>query len=274
MNSIFQQDYTNWEIVVISDDGSDYERVLADQGIRNDKIHFESTGKTASGAGNARNVGLAHAKGDFIALLDSDDRYDANRISTLLPLAQKFGAAMSQVEMINDATGEIIPNLSIVIEDERMLPDQAVVRSFHAMSTAIFDRAKITHHYQPVQKLEDNVFLMQMYNSVDVIGFSNTPSYKYYKYPGTTTAFSPDTNTLTDSFAAVAGNIRQQVLDGKIYMKHEHAKRALCDQMAFIVESQAFFANEAIKTPEITYLQAMTLFLNQHELTAARRSAG
>lgn len=73
INSVLEQSYTNWELIVIDDKSKDDTCAVVEaytQQHSNIKlIKLEKNG----GVANARNVGLAEAKGKYIAFLDSDD---------------------------------------------------------------------------------------------------------------------------------------------------------------------------------------------------------
>ncbi|MGE6220060.1 glycosyltransferase family 2 protein [Nubsella zeaxanthinifaciens] len=73
INSVLEQSYTNWELIVIDDKSKDNTTAVIEtyaQQHNNIKlIKLEQNG----GVANARNVGLAEAKGKYIAFLDSDD---------------------------------------------------------------------------------------------------------------------------------------------------------------------------------------------------------
>lgn len=73
VNSIINQDYKNWELLLIDDFSSDNTPQICKNFSKKDKRikylqnHYE---KSATGA---RNTGLDNAKGEYIALLDHDD---------------------------------------------------------------------------------------------------------------------------------------------------------------------------------------------------------
>ena len=73
--SLLAQTYRCWEAIIVTDDAQDYAAILADSGITDSRLRFVSTGAVRSGCHNARNVGLAAARGEIIAQLDADDRY-------------------------------------------------------------------------------------------------------------------------------------------------------------------------------------------------------
>jgi glycosyltransferase involved in cell wall biosynthesis len=78
--TVLEQTHADWELIIV-DDGSD--DVLASEVVAREfldsRIQFhkmeENCGQTV-----ATNIGLKLAKGDFIALLDSDDRWDSRKL--------------------------------------------------------------------------------------------------------------------------------------------------------------------------------------------------
>lgn len=105
VRSALSQNWTDLEVIVVSDDQFDYEAFLQAEGINDKRLRFTSTGQVASGCHNARNVGLEVARGDFIAALDADDRHLLTRLSVLLPLAITHGAATDNPVVVSDASG-------------------------------------------------------------------------------------------------------------------------------------------------------------------------
>lgn len=104
VKSALAQSWRDLEVVVVSDDGTDYRQVLRD--IEDARLRFVSTSRIGSGCHNARNVGLAAARGDFIAALDADDVFLPERLRTLLPLAQQHGAATDNPRIVADDSGQ------------------------------------------------------------------------------------------------------------------------------------------------------------------------
>lgn len=74
LNSVLSQSLKEIEIICVDDGSSDGSlAVLQDYAKRYDNIHVYS--QQNSGAGMARNLGLHHATGDYVAFLDADDFY-------------------------------------------------------------------------------------------------------------------------------------------------------------------------------------------------------
>jgi glycosyltransferase involved in cell wall biosynthesis len=106
--SVLIQTIADWEAIIVADDGVDYAGILHRVGIEDGRVRFASTGSVGSGCHNARNVGLAAARGDFIVPLDADDLFLPSRLASLLPIASKEGAAADNIRVIDDIMGREI----------------------------------------------------------------------------------------------------------------------------------------------------------------------
>ena len=59
VKSVIGQSHDDWELLIVSDDGLDYEAVLRAAGLSDSRCRFLTTGRIGSGASNARNQGLS-----------------------------------------------------------------------------------------------------------------------------------------------------------------------------------------------------------------------
>lgn len=84
IESVVAQSYSRWELIAV-DDGSSDESLskLRAWAARDARIRLVGLGDSG-GAGMARNVGIEQARGEFIALLDSDDRMLPHRLEKQL----------------------------------------------------------------------------------------------------------------------------------------------------------------------------------------------
>lgn len=89
-------------MLIVSDDGRDYEEILREHGIRDPRLRFLSSDKTQSGPNITRNLALAQASGGFIAPLDADDLYYPQRLEKLLPLAKTHGMSADNALVVDD----------------------------------------------------------------------------------------------------------------------------------------------------------------------------
>lgn len=83
INSVLNQTYkSEMEIIVVNDGCLDNSPRIVEQIISNNKskIEIQLINKSNGGVSSARNTGLALAKGHYIALLDSDDEWLADKL--------------------------------------------------------------------------------------------------------------------------------------------------------------------------------------------------
>ncbi|MAG38716.1 glycosyl transferase family 2 [Candidatus Woesearchaeota archaeon] len=86
INSILNQTYTNFELLIINDGSNDHTMEIIHE-VPDDKIqYFEQDNK---GVSKARNLGLSNMRGEFFCFMDADDVMPSNSIMSRLQIFQK-----------------------------------------------------------------------------------------------------------------------------------------------------------------------------------------
>lgn len=78
ISSVLNQDYIDWECIIIDDFSSDNSVSIISSLIKNEKRFHLIKNLSNKGANFSRNLGLNKSKGDLIIFLDADDVLDAN----------------------------------------------------------------------------------------------------------------------------------------------------------------------------------------------------
>lgn len=114
IDSVLQQTYQNIEIIVVDDASTDNtkEIVLSFK----DKVRYIYQDNKERGA--ARNNGIAHAKGEFIAFLDSDDAWLPDHLESCLNALKcdnNAGLSFSHSYIINEKGAIISKNRPYIV---------------------------------------------------------------------------------------------------------------------------------------------------------------
>lgn len=82
VKSVLNQTYSNVEIIVVNDGGTDVQEVLNPLNTKSNIVYLKHSQNRERSA--ARNTGIRAARGKYIAYLDDDDTYHPNHIQTLV----------------------------------------------------------------------------------------------------------------------------------------------------------------------------------------------
>ncbi|TWF44329.1 teichuronic acid biosynthesis glycosyltransferase TuaG [Chitinophaga polysaccharea] len=95
IESVLNQSYVNWEMIIIDDHSKDGTWKIASEYASNDERIKVIRTVENGGAGVARNTGIKQASGDYIAFLDSDDLWAPTKLEVQITRMLAIGALFS-----------------------------------------------------------------------------------------------------------------------------------------------------------------------------------
>lgn len=178
VQSVLQQSYQNWEMLIVSDDGADYQKLLDTQGVCDERLRFLSSGGVQTGPNHSRNVALKQARGQWIAPLDADDVYYPDRLKQLLEATMQTGLALDNFYLVhsgkNQATTLGIPEVK---RETFSLNDFLPI---HRPLLFLFHRNLITQGWNTdIQRSADTVFNLRALEKAGYAALVNTPLHEY-----------------------------------------------------------------------------------------------
>lgn len=89
INSVINQTYTNWELIIIDDCSSDNTITIIEKYRAQDRRVQLFENQKNLGPAYTRNIGLQNANGEYIAFLDSDDIWFVDKLSIQISFMEK-----------------------------------------------------------------------------------------------------------------------------------------------------------------------------------------
>ena len=151
LNSIFNQTYSQIEIVMVDDCSNDNSGRIVNSYIKEhpEIIYFRQP--TNLGAGAARNKALELARGQYVAFLDADDMWHPTKIEKQIKLLEEKNGAFSYtaIQMV-DESDKIVKGKREVNEqvDYKFLLRNTMI----ATSTVLIDREKLGDFRMPLRR--------------------------------------------------------------------------------------------------------------------------
>jgi glycosyltransferase involved in cell wall biosynthesis len=103
INTVFQL-----EIIAIDDCSTDNTLEI----LKKHPIRIFSTEKNSGGPNKGRNIGLAHATGEYICIVDQDDLWHTNRIQSTLPFLEKAPIISSGYTLIDTSAEKTLERVA------------------------------------------------------------------------------------------------------------------------------------------------------------------
>lgn len=202
LDSICSQTFNDWEIVAIDDGGSDESPAILDKyACRDERIRVIH--KQNGGVSEARNDGLAAAKGDYVLFVDSDDWIDKGSLQVYWDEACRSGADVvitdhwtwkengSEIEHRFFAR-DFVTSEKLGIQDmQRMVlyrgyspyPSSSCSYMFSALWSKLIRRQLLVENgiqFSKALKLyEDGLFALQVFQFSKTVCYKQVPTYHY-----------------------------------------------------------------------------------------------
>lgn len=155
IDSVQQQEYREWELLIIDDGSSVDVRSVLGSFLCDSRIHYERLAVN-QGVAAARNRGIALARGRYLAFLDSDDLWLPDKLAKQLKFMKVYHAAISctayrRFQGTVADCGKII-QVPAVIDYRDLLKGNVI-----GCLTVIMDRQMIGEIYMPSRRHEDYI---------------------------------------------------------------------------------------------------------------------
>lgn len=187
VESILEQTYTDFELILVDDGSSDKSGAICDSiADRDDRIRVFH--KTNGGLSDARNYGIRKSKGEYLTFIDSDDYVSQYYLDTLVNLINRYSVSMSCVGLCLTKSRKGCRNEKVK-EDGRCVSSEELlkkccIREALGISAPgkLYHKSLFLEISYPIGKLyEDLMTTPYIIALCDKIAYSRQKLYFYYQ---------------------------------------------------------------------------------------------
>lgn len=207
--SVLGQTFSDLELILVVDGSPDDSSTIADAIAREDTRVQVLHNAQNTGAGKARNAGMALAKGEYITFVDADDEIDLTLYATVMQRLTASGAdcaVWGLTEQYFDKNGELLRENTLLPQDKDLLTPEAVrcsileleqVTLFGYQWNHLYRRSIIEQQgirFEPMVLYEDFFFNLKFIRHACSQSQLAIAGYRYAKRPAgsITTRFVPE----------------------------------------------------------------------------------
>lgn len=217
LKSVVQQSYYNLEIILINDGSTDKSAVICDSyELVDERIKVIHKGN--GGLSDARNAGLAIAKGNYISFLDSDDWIHKDYILELYKIASENKSDISVCnfkevyledkisveDTFSNANISVFSNLEALSQLTNELYVQFTIACAKLYKKELFDGIEF-----PFSKLhEDEYTTYKVIAKANKVVYTSKQLYFYYKRPDSIMGQGINLKGRLDYFEALSNQIK------------------------------------------------------------------
>lgn len=127
IESVCDQSYKNWELLIVNDGSTDYTTKIIDDYAKKDS-RIKVFHRKNEGVSMARNFALGQICGEYVTFIDSDDVYHTERLERMLQVFEQYTNCDIVFSRHKEFTGELINNETIALEKIEISNDNILIK--------------------------------------------------------------------------------------------------------------------------------------------------
>lgn len=245
LESIYNQTYKDYEVVIIDDGSTDSTEKICLDFVKKDK-RFNIYQKENGGSASARNYALRQLKGEYIVFVDADDYIHPDYMSTMMNVAENQGADIVQCEFqtVSNYKNEFLEQKTeINVYTNIEILKQFCEKKTYLKTAVLWNKLYKTTLFKDIKFVEgkgidDEYVICQVLYRAKVICEINNILYFYCMTPNSQMRSKPTLKSIDNVEA-----IELQIEFLKKIDKNEH----LCDMLLYRYYSSVSGAYELVK---------------------------
>jgi glycosyltransferase involved in cell wall biosynthesis len=145
IESVLQQTYDNWEMIIIDDGSTDKSKMIIEEYLGDNRIRYVY--QDNMGALSSRNSGLAFAAGEYVAVLDQDDIWIPNKLKKQIEILKNnpaIGIVYSGIQRIDESGNKLDTAIVKDICDDPFM--HLLFKNYITFSSVLIRRSALNEH--------------------------------------------------------------------------------------------------------------------------------
>lgn len=225
MKSLVDQTYKDFEVILVDDGSTDNSGELCDFYAK-EYIWVSAYHKENGGLSDARNYGVAQAKGEWIVFLDPDDYFEPCALELLMELQKRTGARIvagkGKETYSHDSCKNLQLNNQVLLQAKLSSSKEALVEMLYGKITTVSAWAKlfpkdiVEKHPYPKGKIYEDLYVIGDYlKEVESVCIIDVDIYHYFRRPNSITlsSFNSKHYDFYDSMAHLKEVVQEDYLN-------------------------------------------------------------
>ncbi len=271
LNSLVNQTLQEIEIIVVNDGSKDNSKRIIEKFINLYPQKIVYLEKENGGLSDARNYGIPHAKGEYIAFLDSDDYVNIDMYERMYQMAKRENSDMVQCNFYWEYPDKRkLGNLEVCNNKKEMLEKGRVEAWNKLIKREILEKAKI--EFPKGYYYEDVEFTYKLIPFLDKVSFLEEPCVHYVQREG---SIANVQNERTKEIFDVLDHVIQYYKENGYYeeykeeLEYVYVRYAFCRSLLRMVQVQD--EKLQIELLELTWDKVNTTFPNWKKNTILKK---
>ena len=224
IGSIINQTYKNLEIICINDGSTDNSLEILKEFRTNDK-RIKIIDKKNEGVSSARNDGIRVSKGDYVCFMDSDDEIELNAIEILekYMIQNDVDVVRGNYIVHNEQSNNISPETKINRKfNSEGIKSEIIPKLINGKINCysvllLIKKEKVKYFDENIRLMEDKVFYIDLFLSIDSVYISDNIIYHYYLNENSRDKFCKYNKENLEQSIQVYEKVKQKLIENKLY---------------------------------------------------------